>query len=65
MANLINKIKDSSFFGFALVGAINTGFSFIIYIILSSFIKRIFKFKTKRINPKKQKTLTTFFVNNF
>ena len=34
MANLINKIKDSSFFGFALVGAINTGFSFIIYILL-------------------------------
>ncbi|WP_313569077.1 GtrA family protein [Acetoanaerobium noterae] len=34
MANLINKIKDSSFLGFALVGAINTGFSFIIYILL-------------------------------
>lgn len=34
MANLINKIKDSSFFCFALVGAINTGFSFIIYILL-------------------------------
>lgn len=34
MANLINKIRDSSFFCFALVGAINTGFSFIIYILL-------------------------------
>lgn len=34
MENLINKIKNSSFFGFALVGAINTGFSFIIYILL-------------------------------
>ena len=38
-------------------------FSFIIYFILASFIKKIFKFKTKKINIKKQQTLSTFFIN--
>ncbi len=34
MENLISKIKAGGFLGFALVGLINTGFSFAIYILL-------------------------------
>ncbi len=34
MQKLINKLRRSDFVGFAIVGAINTGFSFIIYLLL-------------------------------
>ena len=34
MQKLINKIRNNTFIGFAVVGAINTGFSFIIYLLL-------------------------------
>lgn len=38
-------------------------FSFIIYFIISKIIKDIFNLKIKRINNRKRKTLSTFFIN--
>lgn len=59
MENFFNIVLDKRFIEPLLIIV----FSFLVYLLLVKLIKKILKFKSKRINVKKQKTLVTFFIN--